>query len=526
MRRSSGGPWVVVTLVGVVVVALVLGLGLFKRLGSGQDLLDDAKPAFTADRAAGARGGIDIVSSITDMAEPVATADGRAVAEVPKLIALVSAKTGLPQSEVVAALGKRYPHTTALLQAIPLSAVTKELPQLVAFLATALKTTPAKVQQALATNFPALNQAITALPDVTGGFYDVPNTEGFTRFGGQPVHSVPAVRDYFGADLVPVVERQHGNLTDLTKKGGIGFIPALLLVLGIVVALFGTAMGLRARGGGLTRGQATAGWATVLGVGAVVVVLVLGLNLFGRLSGGNDLLNDARPAFTEQRVSGARGGIDIISRVADLTQPITTSKGGAAAEVPKLIAFVSKGTGLSQAEVLAALNKQFPHTAALLSALPLSAVTAELPGLQQFLAKSLSLSPAQLRAALASGFPGLAQVIGALPDVTNGYDAVPGTERLTRFSGTPVRTVPEVRDYFSKDVIPVLERQQQHFQDLDDPWPPVNVFAPLLLVVGLLVMAYGGAMLAMTRRAGPASPPEDRDRSGTRDRDKQRLVSA
>lgn len=504
MRRSSGGHWGVVSLVGVVVVALVLGLGLFKRLSSGQDLIDDAKPAFTADRAAGARGGINIVSSITDVASEVTTADGRAVAEVPKLVALVSDKTGLTQSQVLAALDKRYPHTTALLQAIPLSAVTKELPQLVAFLATALKTTPAKVQQALAANFPALNQAIGALPDVTNGFADVPNTGGFTRFGGQRVRSVPDVRDYFGADLVPVVERQHGNLTDLTKQGGIGFIPALLLVLGIVVLLYGAAIALRARGRGLTRSQEGIGWTIVLGVGAVVVVLVLALQLFPRLSGGDKLLTDARPAFTEQRVAGARAGVDIISRIADLTEPITTAKGGAAAEVPKLVAFVAKGTGLSQPKVAAVLDKQFPHTAALLRSLPFSSVTAELPGLQRFLAQTLKLSPAKLRSALTSGFPGLAQVIGALPDVTNGYNAVPGTERLTRFAGTPVRTVPEVRDYFSKDVIPVLERQQKHFQDLDDPWPPVNVFPPLLLVVGLLVMAYGGAMLVLTRRGGPA----------------------
>ena len=66
-----------------------------------------------------------------------------------------------------------------------------------------------------------------------------------------------------------------------------------------------------------------------------------------------------------------------------------TPQGGAAAEVPKLIAFVSQKTGLSQAAVVAALQKNFPHTTALLETIPLSSVTAELPGLLAFLEKTL-----------------------------------------------------------------------------------------------------------------------------------------
>ena len=107
-------------------------------------------------------------------------------------------------------------------------------------------------------------------------------------------------------------------------------------------------------------------WLIVALVGVVVVVLVLGLNLFGRLGAGQDVLDEARPAFTEERVQGDRAGITIVSQIVDLADPIATPRGGAAAEVPKLVAFVSKETGLSEAQVLATLTKEFPHTTALL----------------------------------------------------------------------------------------------------------------------------------------------------------------
>ncbi len=38
----------------------------------------------------------------------------------------------------------------------------------------------------------------------------------------------------------------------------------------------------------------------------------------------------------------------------NLTQPLVDVQGGASSEVPKLIAFVAKGTGQSQAQVMAA----------------------------------------------------------------------------------------------------------------------------------------------------------------------------
>lgn len=504
MRKSSPGPWVVVSLVGVAVIALVLGLGLFKRLDSGQQLIDDVSPAFTAERAAGARGGVDMVSNIVDFAGPVVDSKAQAVGEIPALLAILSKKTGLTQAEVLKALEGKAPHTAALLQAVPLTATNAELQRFVAYLATALKVKPADVQAALAKNFPALSQAITALPQVTGAWHSVPGTDGFTRFNGQPVSTVTGVRDYFSKDLIPVVESQQSNMTKLSEREGIGSLPYILLIVGVIVTIFGAVNAIAAKRGQLTQYAQLVSWATVASVGAAVVVLVLALNLFPRLKGGNEVLDAARPAFTEQRIAGTAAGIGVVDAATNLTQPLVDVQGGASSEVPKLIAFVAKGTGQSQAQVMAAVKTNFPHVAALLSALPLSDVTAELPGVQTFLASTLGVSKAQLATTLQRDLPGLDQVLASLPKITDGYQAVPGTEQLTRFDGQPARTVPAVRDYFKADVVPALARQQSNFWRLDNPWPKVTVFAPLLIVVGLLVLLYGIVMFLRVQNVPPA----------------------
>lgn len=241
------------------------------------------------------------------------------------------------------------------------------------------------------------------------------------------------------------------------------------------------------------RSSQSRAWLVVALVGVIVVVLVLALGLFSRLGAGQDVLDEARPAFTEERVAGSRAGIRMVSQIVDLADPITTRSGGAAAEVPKLVAFLSEQTGLSPAQVLATLEREFPHTTALLQTLPLSSVTEELPGVVSF------LTPAVVDAA-----PNLSQSVLALRAVTEGWNNVPGTRELTRFDGSRVKSVPDVRSYFAGDVIPVLEREQSDFQDLERPFPPLNVFPPLLLAVGLLVVIYGLIMAFLaSKRRGP-----------------------
>jgi hypothetical protein len=512
--RSGLLQWVVVLVVGIVVVTIVLGLNLIPRLNDGQKVLDSARPAFAPDRVAGARAGIDFISTNVDMADPLITQQG-AAAEVPKLIAFVSQKTGLSQAQVVAALQKDFPHTTALLLALPLSAVTAEIPGLLTFLEKSLHLSQAQVLAALKTNFPGITQAIINLPTVTGGWNNIKDINGLTRFDGTPVKTVPQLRTYFSSDLIPVLEQQRGNFDSLDGSTSVDWIAPLLLIVGIVVILFAGVMIVLNLRGPVSRTVATGGAAVVLVVGVGVVVLALAISLVPRTSDGQKLLDALRPVNDAARVHGDRAGITMVNAIAATEDPIMTSKGTAAAEVPKVVAFVSQKTGLSQAQVVAALKKNFPHTTALLLALPLSAVTGEQPKLLAFLEKSLHLSQAQLLAALKTNFPALTQAIVNLPTVTAGWDDVQKISGTT-FGGKPMQSMPDVSNYFSLDVIPVLESQRGHYDKLVST-STIDFIGWLVLAIGIIVILYGVLMLLLARRleaAGPGRAAESRGSAG------------
>jgi hypothetical protein len=186
----------------------------------------------------------------------------------------------------------------------------------------------------------------------------------------------------------------------------------------------------------------------------------------------------------------------MVSTIVNTEDPIMTAAGGGAAEVPKLIAFVAQKTGLSPTAVLAVLQKNFPHTAALLQAIPFSAVTAELPGVLK------ALGPGVLPV-----IPRLAQTVSAAPSVANGWDNVPGTSGATRFDGSPVRTVPQVRTYFSSDVIPVLETQRDNYEYLVST-SKIDFLGPLVLIIGIVVIIYGLLIVFAAWRLAP--PPRAR----------------
>ena len=459
-RRVGVLEGVIVLVVGLVVLTVVLALSLIPRLSDGQKVLDSSRPVFQAQRIAADQAGIDIISKDVDTADPLVTDSGTAAGEVPKLIAFVSQQTGLSQKAVVAALAKNFPHTLALLQAIPLSSVTAELPDLVAFLSKTLNVTPDQLLVALKSNFPAIAQAVTNLPTVTNGWDKIPGTEGMTRFDGTtPVSDVPEMRTFFKSDLIPAAAANRENFNSLDSKTNVDWIAPLLLIVAIVVILFALLMIVRSHRG-VSTGEARAYGIVVTVVGVAIVALVLVISLIPRVSDGQKLLNNLKPAFQAQRVQGERAGVNMVSSIVAMEDPIMTPQGGAAAEVPKLIAFVAGETGLSQKQVVAALAKNFPHTTALLQAIPLSAVTDELPKLVAFLTTTLKVSPAQLEAALKANFPGLAQSVTNLPAVTSGWNSVPGVGSATNNHGQPLNTVPRISDYFNKEVIPVIETRR------------------------------------------------------------------
>src|SRR3954468_17573650 len=107
-------------------------------------------------------------------------------------------------------------------------------------------------------------------------------------------------------------------------------------------------------------------WLVVLVVGVVVVGVVLGLRLIPRLNSGQDVLDAARPAFTAERVQADRAGVDVVSQVVQMADPIVNKQGGAAGEVPAVVSYVAKARGVNDQQALAALRKEFPHTTALL----------------------------------------------------------------------------------------------------------------------------------------------------------------
>jgi hypothetical protein len=169
------------------------------------------------------------------------------------------------------------------------------------------------------------------------------------------------------------------------------------------------------------------------------------------------------------------------------------------------VELVSGATGLAPADVLAAVEANFPHTYHLLLTLPLDQVSAEIPGLLTFVADNSDLADAgAVLDAIAANTPNLAQAITNLLVVTDGFREIPGIDQLTRFDGSPVRSIPELRDYFADDLVPGVRAVADDYRTLDTTAPPVDVFPSLLLIVGILVIIYGVAMLTITSTAVPS----------------------
>jgi hypothetical protein len=490
--------WFVVALVGLVVVVLVLVLGLTSRLGAGQDLLDASAPAFTSERVAGEKAGVDFISNYVDLADPMVTTRGGGSREIAPLIRYLSRRTGLSQREVAAALRREAPHTEALLRSLPLSRAAREVPAFTGYLATVLNTSEEGVAGEFENAFPRLAQTLTALPAVATGWNDVPGAGGLTRFGGAPpVKTVPDMRDYLKEDLVAAIEQDAGDVRDVAGHGGIGSIARWLALFGIVLLAFGLWQVRRSRDAPPGR----LAWGVVVAVGVLMLGLVGIRQYLPRLNAADRVTSDLDPAFAAPRVAGTRAGADMLHQTVLFGDPIATKRGGVAAEFPALLTFVNQRTSIKRSEVVAAMRRRAPHLTALLQSAPLSASAAEVPHLLTYLGKRTKLRRAELVGQLKQRTPALAQVLLTVRPVAIRWNSIPGTAKLTRFDGdTPVRTMPALDEYLSSDLVPVLEQQRTNFRDLADPWPPLNVLAPLMLVLGALVLIYG---LVMMRFAVP-----------------------
>jgi len=506
-RNSSSLAWFVVVVAGLVVLAIVSGLQLSARLGAGQDVLDGARPIFTQERIVGDRVGITMIGNVADMVDPIIDAKGGAAGEVGDLVGLVAGATGLPQADVLAALKANFPHTYHLLLALPLDQVSAEIPDLLTFVSKNSQVGDENaVLGAIAATTPRLAQAITNLMVVTENWRDVAGTDGVLRFDGvTEVNSVPEIRGLFEDDVVTGVETVASDFRGLDEPAPkVGLIALILTVIGVIVVLFGLVMM------GLTRTNAYGsqvhifGWSVVTLVGILVAGGVLVLGLFPRLDGGQRVLDGLRPAFVEERVAGMEAGVTIVSNIAAMADPIVDVEGGAAGEVGALVGLVAGATGLAPEDVLVAVETNFPHVYHLLLALPLDAVSAEIPGLLTFVSKNSEVGDENaVLGAIAATTPRLAQAITNLLVVTGGFREIPGIAPLTRFDGSPVRSIPELTDYFNDDVVAGVRAVAADYRTLDTTAPPVDMFPPLLLVVGILVIIYGGAMLMLTRANTP-----------------------
>lgn len=497
LSTGASRAWLGVVSIGIVVVAAVLGLQLIPRLTAGQDVIDAAKPALSDSAVRGEVAGTKLASEVVDLLDPLMTAKGGGAEEVGELVTLIKRATGVSSERARAFLSREAPHTAALLRALPLSGVAEERRELTRFLSSTLNVTPEDLQDQLARSFPRLVQTLSELPSVTGGWYDVPGVEGLTLFDGTKVRTLPGVRRYLRDDLVATAAGERERFQSLAGSGGIGYIPYLLLAVGILVIAFGLLQARRAA----NYPPSKLAWGVVVVVGVVVMIVVGAAQYFPRLHGAQTLIGKLEPAFEERRVTGTRAGVDLVVQTVRFGDPIATAQGGAAEEVPRLVAFVATQTGLSQRQVRGRLKEAAPRTTALLEAIPLSSIAEEVAHLVGVLSRKLGVGGDQLVRRLRKRTPGLAQSLLAVGPATAGWNAIPGAQGLERFDrDSPVRTLPEFAEYLDDDVIPVLESEQEHFSELADPFPPVDVLAGVVIAVGVLLAIYGMGMMFLVTK--------------------------
>jgi hypothetical protein len=498
LSTGAARAWFGVALAGLVVVAIVLGLMLIPRLGAGQRVIDRAEPAFSAARVDGTRAGVLTLSQYVDVMDPLLTRRGGGSEEVGRLIGYIRRKLGLSTDQVRRILHREAPHTEALTRALPLDGVGAEVPRLTTYLATILGMPEEQLAATLESDYPRISQSLTALENISDAWYDVPGIDGLTRLrGDKPVRTLPGLRKYLRDDVVPLMVSHQQDVRRLAGSGGIGYIPFMLLALGVGMLALG-ALGVRRAS---ARAPGRLSWAVVVAAGVFLLVVVVAGQYFPRLGGAQRTTTALAPVFSQQRVRATANGADTIHDAVLFGDPLMTPLGGASREEPRLYRFIAQRTGRKTVDVRRALARRAPQTVALLSALPLTHVGREVPHLLAYLGKALRLSRKQVVAALRRRTPGLTQALLATPDVARGWNAIPGTAQMKRIDGfTPVRTVPDFEAYLREDLLPVLTSEREDFATLAGGRPSIDVLAPLLFVIGAFLVFYGGMMMQFVAR--------------------------
>ncbi len=496
LSTAASRAWLGVVAIGVIVVAVVLGLQLVPRLSAGQAVIDATKPMVTQDAIKGEVAATKLTGRLVDLADPLMTKGGGAT-EVRTLVRMIEHASGVSATRARAVLSREAPHTEALLRALPFSAVTREADRLTAFLALTLNVTPEDVQDLLARDYPHLFQTLSELPNVTSGWRNVPGVAGLTRFDGRRVKTMPEVSDYLRGDVVDTLDEQSDHVRSLAGSGGIGYISTLLLVLGLLAIAFGL---LHARWSA-SHPSGRRAWGIVVAAGVLALIAVGALQVVPRLHDADKAITALDPAFQSERVDGLRAGTDLVVQTVRFADPLVTTAGGGADEVSKLETYIAGQTGITARQVRGRLHDAVPHTAALLEAIPLTEVSKEVSPLLAVLSRKLGVSGDRLIVTLRKRTPGLAQALESVRPVTSGWNAIPDTQGLRRFDGlSPVSSMPAFADYLDRDAVPVIESQQGNFHKLAGTVVPVIAVPGVLIGVGLILIIYGVTMMFLATK--------------------------
>ena len=242
LSTGASRAWFGVALVGLVVVALVLALTLFPRLGAGQRVIDAAEPAFADERVDGHAGGRRHASRSTSTS-PIRslTARGGRRGTSARSSGSCAASSACRAAQVRKILRREAPHTEALTRALPLDGVAAEIPRAdglprhdMAMTEEELAATAgARLPAHLAVADGAAERRRRLVRRARHRRADAAARRQARAHGAGPAQVLPRRR------RAAARSRTSRTSSDLAGLGGIGYIPYLLLVVGVALLAYG-----------------------------------------------------------------------------------------------------------------------------------------------------------------------------------------------------------------------------------------------------------------------------------------------